>query len=183
MSVDVDVDESDRLGIIDALVRQRGPVAAAIQWLTFETTRSTPDPSYHQQAIPRATFGTPSAEDKVAGLRLVVGAGELDDEYRVAACAALAENKPDDAYRLFVSLQPTKLTVSYLANAGEGYVLTLLARLVQDDAQPFYIRLRACEEVECISPEFALDLYESLAQSTVLSPGQRDQVRDALEAL
>ncbi|USX56228.1 NACHT domain-containing NTPase [Lentzea sp. HUAS12] len=183
LSVDVDVDESDRLGIIDALVRQRGPVAAAIQWLTFENYEKYPDPAYHQQAIPRATFGTPSPEDKVAGLRLVVGAAELDDDYRVAACTALAEYEPDDAYHLFVSLQPTRLTVSYLANVGEGYAPTLLARLVQDDAQPFRIRLSACEEVECNSPEFALDLYEALAQSTALSPGQRDQVQDALEAL
>jgi hypothetical protein len=183
LSVNVDVDESDRLDIIDALVRQRGPVAAAIQWLTFANYEKYPDAYYHQQAIPRVTFGAPSAQDKAAGLKLVAGVSELDDGYRVAACAALTEYEPNEAYQLFISLRPTRLTVSYLLNAGEGYAPTLLERFVLDDAQRFDARFSVLDELAYDNPEFTLDLYERLAQSPALRPGQRDQVLEAARTL
>jgi energy-coupling factor transporter ATP-binding protein EcfA2 len=183
LTVNVDIDESDRLDIIDALVRQRGPAAAAIQWLTFANYEKYPDAYYHQQAIPLVTFGSPTAEDKAAGLRLVAGASKLDDDYRVAACAALIEYEPDEAYRLFTSLRLTRLMVSDLANVRERYAPTLFARFVLDDAQSFEARFSVLNELEYDHREFALDLYERLGQSPTLSPDQRDQVLEAARTL
>ncbi|SES41472.1 NACHT domain-containing protein [Lentzea albida] len=183
LSVNVDLEESDRLDIIRALVRQRGPAAAAVQWLTFQEYNRYPNTGYHHEAIPLVTTGPPSTADRKAGLALVARTGELDDAYRVDACAALAEHDPDEAYRLFNAMRPTTLTVSHLIDSHEPCSLTLLRHFALDDEQPFKLRFDAIEELEDTLPEFALDLYEELAQSPTLSPGQREQLRRAAQLL
>lgn len=45
------------LDISDALVRQRGPAAVAIQRLIFENSEKYPDPACHRQVIPGVTSG------------------------------------------------------------------------------------------------------------------------------
>jgi energy-coupling factor transporter ATP-binding protein EcfA2 len=183
LSVNIDLEESDRLDIIRALVRQRGPAAAAVQWLTFQEYDRYPNMGYHHEAIPLVTIGRPSTEDQKSGLALVARTEELDDAYRVAACAALAEHDPDEAYRLFNAMRPTSLTASHLIDSHERYFPTLLRRFALDDEQPFKLRFGAIEELEDTLPEFALELYEELAQSPALSPGQREQLRRAAQLL
>jgi len=80
-------------------------------------------------------------------------------------------------------LRPTRLTVSYLLNAGEGYAPTLLERFVLDDAQRFDARFSVLDELAYDHPQFTLDLYERLVQSPALSPGQRDKVLEAARTL
>ena len=182
LSIDLDMDDTDRLNVISGLVRHGGDVAAAIQWLTFETLDNTLDSAWKYEAGPLVTFAV-STEDRARGLRLIASSTELPEHHRLAACCDLAQYDEEEAYRLLRSFTKTRwLAMSLTDSRRESYAPTLLRRFVLDDTVAFTHRLDAIEYVED-APHWARSLYDALADSHVLTDQQRAAVTSSAERL
>lgn len=182
LSIDLDMDDSDRLNVISGLIRHGGDVAAAIQWLIFETLDSTLDSAWKYEVGPLVTFAV-SDEDQARGLRLIADNSELPEHHRLAACCDLAKYEPEDAYRLLRSFAQTRwLAMNLTDSRREGHAPTLLRRFVLDDTVAFTHRLDAIEYIED-DPRWARSLYDALADSRVLTDQQRSAVTSSAERL
>ncbi|WP_414944827.1 NACHT domain-containing protein [Amycolatopsis sp. cmx-11-32] len=181
LSIDLDMEDDDRLNVISGLVRHSSDVAAAIQWLTFETLDNTLDSAWKFQAAPLVTFAV-SDEDRARGLQLLASNTELPEHHRIAACCDLAGYDQEQAYRLLRSFTQTRwLAMNLTDSRRESYAPTLLKRFVLDDTVAFTHRLDAIKYVEDDDPRWARTLYDALAHSPVLTDQQRDAVTSAVE--
>ncbi|MDI5976744.1 NACHT domain-containing protein [Amycolatopsis magusensis] len=182
LSINLDMENSDRLKVIGSLTREGGRVAAAIRWLTFETLDNTWDDGWKYEAAPLVTYAV-SDEDQAHGLRLIADNSELPSSHRVAACCDLVEYEPDLAYRLLRSFTTPRWLALCLADLHRTYSPTLVRRFIQDGASAFTDRLDAISHVEEDDLQWARSLYDSLAQSSDLTDQQRSTVASAIKDL
>ncbi|MER6760262.1 MULTISPECIES: NACHT domain-containing protein [Amycolatopsis] len=181
LSINLDMEDDDRLNVIAGLVRYGGHVAAAIQWLTFQTLDSPMYSDWNFKVAPLLTCSV-SDEDLARGLRLIASNTQLPVDHQVAACLDLANYDQKLAYRLLRSFTTTRwLTTILTDDQREGYTPTLLKLFIKDDTVTGTHRLDAIEYIEDKDPHRARDLYETLLQSCTLTDQQRQAVSSAIE--
>lgn len=184
LSINLDVEESDRLTIIQSLTQSSPTDAAAIQWLIFETCDYTLDYGYRVEAIPLVTGLPLTTDDRVAGLRLIATTPQLPDEHRVAACADLTEYDRDAAYALLRTLMPIKSVMMHLSSDRQGgYEFGILRRLALDPGLSTADRFDAADHIELCYPDEARAVYRELSQCPSFNAAQRAKAAAAAQAL
>jgi hypothetical protein len=172
LSIDLDLDDSERLKIIEKLARRGGEAAAAIKWLTWETLENTRDFAWQYEAGPLVSFVVGS-DDQSSGLVLIARTTSLPDRLRIAACCDLFEFDQEQAYRLARACAKPKWLAMDINDSNRSCAPMLMERLVMDDTVSFADRLYAVESVGSELRDWAEELYRLLAGSASINDEQR----------
>jgi hypothetical protein len=153
VSLDLDVEESDRLDVTGVLAHADPPVAAAIMWLTFTAYWDSYDYGYKMKAIPLVTGLGLNDTAIAAGLEIIITNPRLPDTYRAQAGARLINEKGKPAYVLLKAhMTPLALLFAAidLAERGEPAGYILLNHLANDTTVASSDRLLAAESLSLL---------------------------------
>jgi hypothetical protein len=155
LTIDLDMDDSDRVAAIQALHATNPATAAALWWLMWFTDYGHLDPPYKSQASQLLTGLNREAETEAAGLQLLVSNRYLPDRYRAWAGAFLIDKGVHGAYEALKSTMATRdltFALGELLEQGNPEAWAVLRRLVHDRKLPSTERLWAAEELALRDP-------------------------------
>jgi hypothetical protein len=156
LTIDPDMDDSDRVATIQALDTANPATAAALWWLMWFTDYGHLDPPYKSEANQLLTGLNREAETEAAGLQLLVSNRYLPDRYRAWAGAVLIDKGVHGAYEALKSTTaPRDLTLALgeLLERGNPEAWAVLRRLSQDRELPSAERLWAAKGLAQCDPD------------------------------
>jgi hypothetical protein len=151
LTIDPDMDDSDRVAAIEVLQATNPTTAAPLCWLMWFTDYGHLDAPYKGQANQLLTEFNRQAETEVPGLQLLVNNRYLPDRYRAWAGVVLVGRGVHGAYEVLKSAMATRSLISALGELLEGGDIqeawAVLRRLSRDRDLPSTERMQAAEEL------------------------------------
>ncbi|MFD2472656.1 hypothetical protein [Amycolatopsis silviterrae] len=180
LSIDLDVDEEDRLSALQRLVRMDPPAVAAASWLMQQTDWGQLEGVYKGEAASIASGVI--EEDLAAGLALIVANPHLDDLYRIWAGAHRVIEWTNDSFaelRTLFSDTAILVRLDEVAKLGgqdsRGVLIghTALEWIVDDSTLPAAMRFRAADRRHIDDKRAGADAFEKLATDSTLDQDHR----------
>ncbi|OKJ97542.1 hypothetical protein [Amycolatopsis sp. CB00013] len=193
LSIDLDVDDEDRLNALTRLLKMDSSTAAAASWLMWETEWGHLQGDYKGEAASIVPGYRDVADSLAAGLALIVTNPYLDDLYRIWAGAyRVIEWTKDSFAELRALFSDTALLaglggVARLGGQASGGVLigqTSLGWIVGDSTLPSAMRFQAADWTHIAGgDDDGADSFEKLVMDPTLEQGYRLRAAEELASI
>jgi hypothetical protein len=186
VTVDLDMDEFERLKITRSLATSSPPVAAAIRWLTCEAYWNSLDVLYKAEAIHEVTRPRLDESAVLQGLEIIATNPHLDGRHRVSAAADIGQIDRDAGQRLLKSLMRVPRLALHLADAanrGSEAALTSLWYLIRDTSLAVADRFDAADMLASVDLDACAEAFQDLSSDQTLTIEQRSKAAAEAAAL